>query len=145
MLFCMLAISSNLAIEYHDILTVISDLRPSHLRLRFLLPRPQPKSNVSRSLSANIRHCQRKPLTQQFNSNESYGWHFQYLTIIGLALSTLTFAFGLLADITLSRRLFAVKNALSVASAPIECLISILYWGLRAVSPQFSNMDSSPF
>jgi len=65
--------------------------------------------------------------------NESYGWHFQYLTIIGLALSTLTFAFGLLADITLSRRLFAVKNALSVASAPIECLISILYWGLRAI------------
>lgn len=67
------------------------------------------------------------------NSNESYGWHFQYLTIIGLALSALTFTFGLLADITLSRRLFAVKNALSVASAPIECLISILYWGLRAI------------
>jgi hypothetical protein len=74
-------------------------------------------------------------LTRTANSNESYGWHFQYLTIIGLALSTLTFTFGLLADITLSRRLFAVKNALSVASAPIECLISILYWGLRAVSP----------
>lgn len=46
----------------------------------------------------------------------------------------MTFTFGLLADITLSRRLFAIKNALSVASAPIECLISILYWGLRAVS-----------
>ena len=40
---------------------------------------------------------------------------------------------GLLADVTLSRRLFAVKNTLSVASAPMECLISILYWGLRAV------------
>ncbi|KAL1588209.1 hypothetical protein WHR41_02953 [Cladosporium halotolerans] len=65
--------------------------------------------------------------------NDSYGWHFQYLTIIGLALSTATFAFGLLADLTLSRRLFAVKNALSVASAPIECLITILYWGLRAI------------
>ena len=73
-------------------------------------------------------------LTHVAYRNESYGWHFQYLTIIGLALSTLTFVFGLLADITLSRRLFAVKNALSVASAPIECLISILYWGLRAVS-----------
>ncbi|KAM0721783.1 hypothetical protein Q7P37_002708 [Cladosporium fusiforme] len=66
--------------------------------------------------------------------NDSYGWHFQYLTIIGLALSTATFAFGLLADLTLSRRLFAVKNALSVASAPIECLITLLYWGLRAVN-----------
>ena len=130
----MLAVSSKISHKLHDILTTIPDLRPSHLRLRLLLPRPQPKSNVSKSPSANIRHYQRKHLTRKLNSNESYGWHFQYLTIIGLALSTLTFAFGLLADITLSRRLFAVKNALSVASAPIECLISILYWGLRAVS-----------
>ena len=72
------------------------------------------------------------------SSNDSYGWHFQYLTIIGLALSTLTFACDLLADLTLSRRLFAAKNALSVASAPIECLITILYWGLRAVSQDIS-------
>lgn len=72
-------------------------------------------------------------LTRYNDSNDSYGWHFQYLTIIGLALSALTFAFGLLADLTLSHRLFVAKNALSVASAPIECLITILYWGLRAV------------
>jgi hypothetical protein len=56
----------------------------------------------------------------------------------------LTFIFGLLADITLSRRLFAVKNALSVASAPIECLISILYWGLRAVRTPNSSKSVSP-
>lgn len=81
----------------------------------------------------------------QNNSNDSYGWHFQYLTIIGLALSTLTFACGLLADLTLSRRLFAAKNALSVASAPIECLITILYWGLRAVSnPDPSSQNHPP-
>ncbi|KAH9827370.1 UPF0641 membrane protein [Teratosphaeria destructans] len=65
--------------------------------------------------------------------NESYGWHLQYLTIIGLSLAALTFAVGLLADLTLSRRLFALKNTLSVASAPMECLISLLYWGLRVV------------
>ena len=35
-----------------------------------------------------------------------------------------------------SERLFRVKNGLSVASAPMECLISMLYWGLRAVSGQ---------
>jgi len=64
--------------------------------------------------------------------NESYGWHLQYLTIIGLTLSTVTFAVGLLADITLSRRLFRLKNILSVGSAPMECLITLLYWGLRA-------------
>ena len=30
------------------------------------------------------------------NSNESYGWHFQYLTIIGLTIAFLTFISGLL-------------------------------------------------
>jgi len=71
------------------------------------------------------------PLTA--GSNESYGWHLQFLTIIGLSLASATFAVALLADLTLSVRLFAVKNALSVASAPMECLITMLYWGLRTV------------
>lgn len=69
--------------------------------------------------------------------NEAYGWHFQYLTVIGLTLSTLTFIVALLADITLSRRLFLVKNLLSVCSAPMEVLISVLYWGLRVVSQNY--------
>lgn len=69
--------------------------------------------------------------------NEAYGWHFQYLTVIGLTLSTLTFIVALLADITLSRRLFLVKNLLSVCSAPMEVLISVLYWGLRVVSQKY--------
>ncbi|KAK1071118.1 hypothetical protein LTR74_003499 [Friedmanniomyces endolithicus] len=68
--------------------------------------------------------------------SESYGWHLQYLTIIGLSLAAVTFAVGLLADLTMSSRLFAVKNLLSVASAPMECLISMLYWGLRAIDPK---------
>lgn len=68
--------------------------------------------------------------------NQSYGWHFQYLTIIGLALATTTFALGLLADITLSRQLFFLKNILSCCSAPMEALISVLYWGLRAIDPE---------
>ncbi|CAG8907459.1 unnamed protein product [Penicillium salamii] len=59
-------------------------------------------------------------------ANQAYGWHFQYLTVIGLTLSTLTFFVGLLADITLSRRLFLVKNILSICSAPLEVLISVL-------------------
>ena len=69
-----------------------------------------------------------------FDSNQAYGWHFQYLTVIGLSLSTLTFGVALLADITSSRRLFLIKNLLSVCSAPLEVVISVLYWGLRVVS-----------
>ncbi|KIW12332.1 hypothetical protein PV08_09609 [Exophiala spinifera] len=68
--------------------------------------------------------------------NQAYGWHFQYLTIIGLTLATATFALGIAADTTLSRRLFAAKNVLSMCSAPMEVLISVLYWGLRAVDPR---------
>ena len=74
-----------------------------------------------------------------FDSNQAYGWHFQYLTVIGLSLSTLTFAVALLADITSSRRLFLVKNILSICSAPLEVVISVLYWGLRLVSNLMLN------
>ena len=56
-----------------------------------------------------------------------------YLTIIGLALATATFVLGLLADLTHSASLFRCKNIVSVCSAPLEVLISILYWGLRAI------------
>ncbi|GAM83446.1 hypothetical protein ANO11243_014340 [Dothideomycetidae sp. 11243] len=74
-------------------------------------------------------------MTHPNRINESFGWHFQYLTIIGLSLTTLTFSIGLLADISLSPALFRIKNSLSVASAPMELLITLLYWGLRAIDP----------
>jgi hypothetical protein len=64
--------------------------------------------------------------------NDSYGWHWQYLTILGLTVAYATFIFGFLADITLSPRLFLIKNTLSLCSAPLEVLISILYWGISA-------------
>ncbi|KEF63034.1 uncharacterized protein A1O9_01010 [Exophiala aquamarina CBS 119918] len=67
--------------------------------------------------------------------NQAYGWHFQYLTIIGLSLATLTFSLGLVADVTLHRGAFAAKNVISMCAAPMEVLISTLYWGLRAIDP----------
>lgn len=54
--------------------------------------------------------------------------------IIGLVLATITFILGLLSDVTMSPKLFAVKNLFSLASAPMEILITILYWGISAVS-----------
>jgi len=76
--------------------------------------------------------------------NEAYGWHFQFLTIIGLAFATLTFIFGLLSNIFLSQQLFKIKNYLSVASAPLEVLISLLYWGLRAIDPKLVLPEWAP-
>ncbi|QVM12427.1 hypothetical protein D8B26_007056 [Coccidioides posadasii str. Silveira] len=66
-------------------------------------------------------------------ANEAYGWHFQYLTIIGITLATMTFTAGLAADLLSSRRLFLVKNILSVCGTPLEVLIAVLYWGLKMV------------
>ncbi|KAF2744119.1 hypothetical protein M011DRAFT_197461 [Sporormia fimetaria CBS 119925] len=63
----------------------------------------------------------------------SFGWHLQFLTIVGLCISALSFLFAFLADMTMSPTLFTVKNYLSLLATPIEILISILYWGLRAV------------
>ncbi|KAH7417429.1 FAR-17a/AIG1-like protein [Cadophora sp. MPI-SDFR-AT-0126] len=65
--------------------------------------------------------------------NASYGWHFQYLTILGLTVAHGTFIAGFLADLTLSPTLFLIKNTLSLCSAPLEVLISVLYWGISAV------------
>jgi hypothetical protein len=65
--------------------------------------------------------------------NESFGWHLQFLTIIGITLSTACFGCGLVADITGSQTFFMYKNYLSLVAAPIEIVISILYWGLRAI------------
>ncbi|KAI9053799.1 hypothetical protein LZ554_002748 [Drepanopeziza brunnea f. sp. 'monogermtubi'] len=65
--------------------------------------------------------------------NDSYGWHWQYLTILGLTVAHLTFIAGFLADVTLSPTLFLIKNTLSLCSAPLEVLISILYWGISAI------------
>ncbi|TVY40705.1 UPF0641 membrane protein [Lachnellula subtilissima] len=65
--------------------------------------------------------------------NDSYGWHWQYLTILGLTVAYATFIFGLLADLTLSPKLFFIKNSLALCSAPLEVLISVLYWGICAI------------
>jgi hypothetical protein len=83
--------------------------------------------------------------------NSSFGWHLQFLTIIGLSLSTITFVFGLTADLTstalsrspvlpsdspaaaLSEHLFRLKNYLALVAAPIEVTISVLYWTLKAI------------
>ncbi|KAL5395470.1 hypothetical protein PMIN02_004067 [Paraphaeosphaeria minitans] len=68
--------------------------------------------------------------------NDSFGWHLQYLTILGLSISTTCFSIGLLADMTASQQLFTLKNYLALVAAPIEIIISMLYWGLRAIDQE---------
>ncbi|KAL8991957.1 MAG: hypothetical protein Q9169_007496 [Polycauliona sp. 2 TL-2023] len=65
--------------------------------------------------------------------NEAYGWHFQYLTIIGLTLSTLTFLLASLADITSSPTLFRLKTNFSILATPLSVLITTLYTALISI------------
>lgn len=81
------------------------------------------------SFSASFRYLRSFPNPLHLG----FGGDYQFLTIIGLAVATATFAVGLLADLTLSPQLFAIKNVLSVCSAPLEVLVSVLYWGLCAI------------
>lgn len=56
------------------------------------------------------------------------------LRIIGLAVSSVSFVLGLVADLLLSVRLFRWKNDIALIAAPLEVVISILYWGISLVS-----------
>ncbi|OAA48641.1 FAR-17a/AIG1-like protein [Metarhizium rileyi] len=64
---------------------------------------------------------------------QSHGWYFQFLTIIGLALSLSVFVLAAVADITRSTALFELKNLISIVATPLEVLITTLYWGICAI------------
>ncbi|KAK7545460.1 FAR-17a/AIG1-like protein-domain-containing protein [Phyllosticta citricarpa] len=75
---------------------------------------------------------------------ELWGWHFQHLTILTLSITFLSFVFGILADLTLSARLFYLKNIFAVVAAPLEFCVSVLYWGIRAIDPKLLLHPDSP-
>ena len=77
----------------------------------------------------------------------SVGGDFQFLTILGLALSLVTFSVGLVADLSLTRQVFEAKNFLAICVAPLEMLISVLYWSLCAIDRDLlypPGLDLSP-
>ncbi|OAQ98890.1 hypothetical protein LLEC1_00768 [Akanthomyces lecanii] len=57
--------------------------------------------------------------------SESYGWHLQFLTIIALTLSFLTFAIAAAAD-----------NSLSLVATPLNVVVTTLYFGISAIDPE---------
>ena len=84
----------------------------------------------------------------------TFAWHFQYLTTLGLSVSTLVFLFAASVDLWSFvaaeedgnlRRLRSAKGALSCVAAPGEILITSLYFGLQAIStdlvvPQWARL-----
>lgn len=90
-------------------------------------------------------HCFKFLVDNPNMFNESYGWHFQFLTILGLSISTACFACGFISDMTNSSSFFTLKNYLALVAAPIEIVISILYWGLRAIDDNLVVPPDLPF
>jgi hypothetical protein len=64
---------------------------------------------------------------------DGYGGSLQFITFNAFAISTATFGIALLADVFSTRRLSPVKNALASVAAPLNFLVSVMYWGMRAV------------
>lgn len=83
--------------------------------------------------TADFAYCLYCLTRWKYPRTNGFGWHFQYITNIGLGLSTISFALGALADITSSSTIFKIKNTLSVLGAPLEVTVTILYWGIVAM------------
>ncbi|EPX75191.1 uncharacterized protein SOCG_04436 [Schizosaccharomyces octosporus yFS286] len=60
----------------------------------------------------------------------SYGSHFQHLTILSLAVTMLTMLVSLLADITNWRVFRKIKPVLLYIVCPLELIVTILYWSI---------------
>ena len=73
--------------------------------------------------------------TWDSNYSRSFGWYFQLLTVVGLALSLVTFSLGLIADLTLSNVLSEANDTIAVLATPLEVLIAVLYWSIRMHDP----------
>src|SRR5271170_1298810 len=69
----------------------IDDLLPLHPLQRLQSPSPSISAFVHLVGLASFTVSFRWLLTNPNPANDAYGWHFQYLTIIGLLLSTITF------------------------------------------------------
>lgn len=154
LLWCVPSLPSSTQLSLKLIQRLWSDLWSSQSLLCFLYKllmmaancaqhRLQRLSSPSRSVSALIHLVGILSFSASFRYltlyptpiSQNYGGSFQFLTIIGLASALTTFSVGLLADLTLNPTLFRIKNRLSVCSAPLEVLVSILYWGLIAIDP----------
>ncbi|CBX90255.1 hypothetical protein LEMA_P063810.1 [Plenodomus lingam JN3] len=102
-----------------------------------------PVERILRRIASNMASHEVAPVDKL--QNESYGWHFQFLTILGLSISTACFACGFISDMTNSSSFFTLKNYLALVAAPIEIVISILYWGLRAIDDNLVVPPDLPF
>ncbi|KAL7316934.1 hypothetical protein PS15m_003356 [Mucor circinelloides] len=72
-----------------------------------------------------------------------YGGHFQFLTIVGLLVATLSFAVRIVNLLTGTLR--PVYEALTAIATPVEGLISVLYWPIVLYDKKMLVPDDTIF
>uniref|UniRef100_A0A060TGS5 ARAD1D33066p n=1 Tax=Blastobotrys adeninivorans TaxID=409370 RepID=A0A060TGS5_BLAAD len=64
--------------------------------------------------------------------SQSYGSHFQFVTILGLTFTGIAQLFGLFGVLSGIRSFRNIKAYMDLIAAPLEVLISVGYWGIVA-------------
>ncbi|GAA5892987.1 hypothetical protein JCM6882_006910 [Rhodosporidiobolus microsporus] len=83
------------------------------------------------------------PMTEFMD--KSYGGRWQYLTILSLAASHLTFLFSLLYDLYPLGLFARAKLSLAVLAVPVEGLVGLLYWSITLYDPTLLNPNDAEF
>ncbi|KAI8142188.1 FAR-17a/AIG1-like protein [Fennellomyces sp. T-0311] len=79
-----------------------------------------------------------------FPAEIGYGGIFQFLTIIGLTLATVTFALKVIRFL-IPGALGAVYKSIAYIATPMEGLISLLYWPMILYSKDLLQHEEIPF
>ncbi|KAM0788471.1 hypothetical protein ACM66B_001604 [Microbotryomycetes sp. NB124-2] len=75
-----------------------------------------------------------------------YGGQWSFLTVLSLAVSTMTFTSAVLKDFLPSFKLFdTLKTGLSVLAVPVEGLVSVLYWSMQFYDPRLLTPPGTMF
>ncbi|BGP38322.1 hypothetical protein JCM10450v2_002268 [Rhodotorula kratochvilovae] len=72
------------------------------------------------------------------------GGRWQYLTILSLAASWLTFAFSLAHDLVPLALFSRLKTTLAILAVPVEGLVAALYWSLTLYDPSLLSPAVAP-
>ncbi|KAK4053440.1 hypothetical protein OIV83_001606 [Microbotryomycetes sp. JL201] len=78
--------------------------------------------------------------------DSQFGGQWSFLTVLSLAISTMTFASAIFKDMMPSVKLFdTIKTSLSVLAVPVEGLVSVLYWGMQFYDPKLLTPPGTMF
>ena len=87
------------------------------------------------TLISAYRNLSQPSAIATYISKQTGGWN-QFLTVLGLKSAIVTMALAALKDLLPGLRVLdTLKNAFGLVTVPLEGMIAVLYWGLKAYNP----------